>query len=113
MKSDKVIIIDFFMEPAIYCFPKKYYSNKEDAENVFNQKYKNENEILIRITENQVRLIRQWYRCSYDTCEYDEKIEYMYMSEYRPNKKYSERYARSCWCFETDLSKIGLKRILE
>ena len=52
-------------------------------------------------------------KTSYEYDEWEEYYDYRYADEYRPNKKYSERFAPSCWCIETDFSPEHIKLIDE
>lgn len=104
-KIDKKIkMIAGWQIPTIYCFPKKFYT-KEQAINYYKKHFETKLETMGKITEHQVRLFHWNERVSYEYAEYEEKIEYRYVNEFLPNKKYSEKYAPSCWCIESEFTE--------
>ena len=113
MAKDYVKIIGGFMMPCIYCFPKRHYPTKESAIEKWKNDYKDGSEVIDTITEHQVGCFHILEETSYEYDEWEEYYDYRYADEYRPNKKYSERFAPSCWCIETDFSPEHIKLIDE
>ena len=109
--NDKVRIIGETFWIYAFCFPKKYYPTIEDAMHRFNEEYKTEMWDIVKITEHQVGLFHRWVKTSYEYDEWDEYWDYMYVEHYNKNKKYTERFAPTCWCFEVDLSEKAQKEL--
>ena len=109
--NDKVRIIGETFWIYAFCFPKKHYPTIEDAQKHFDEFYKNDSWDVTKITEHQVGLFHRWVKTSYEYDEWDERWDYMYVEDYNKHKKYSERFAPSCWCFEMDLSEKAVKAL--
>lgn len=97
------VIVDLDI-PGTYCFPKKYFTKQQAI--TIAEKIKSKLEDIEKVTSHQVRLIHCWYRCSWDVPEYDEDWRYVYLDEeYGKDRKFSERYAPTCWCVETTFNE--------
>lgn len=105
MKKDYVKIIGGFMIPSIYCFPKHHYPTKEEAIQKYLDCYVDGSEVIDKITEHQVGCFHIYEKTSYEYDEWEDYYDYRYADHFNPYKKYSERFAPSCWCIETNFSK--------
>lgn len=107
--NDKVRIIGQSFWIYAFCFPKRHYPTIEDAKKHYDEHYKDGIWDVVRITEHQVGLFHRWVKTSYEYDEWDECWDYMYVEDYNKHKKYTEKFAPSCWCFEMDLSEQAIK----
>lgn len=112
-RCDKVRIIGECFWVYALCFPKKDYPTIEDAMKRYNEFYKTDMRDVVRITEHQVGWFHRWVKTSYEYDEWDDYWAYMYVEDFNKDKKYSERFAPSCWCFELDLSEKAIKELNE
>lgn len=105
MNKDRIRIIGnpWFMEAI--CFPKKHYPTIDDAQKKYDELYSDGMYVIEAIEEHQVGLFHFFVRTSYEYNEFDEVRDYMFVENYNSNKKYSERFAPTCWCFILKLSK--------
>lgn len=104
MNKDHIRIMGDWFVWAV-CFPKKYYPTIEEAKKKYHELFKDGMYQVEKIEEHQVGLFRYWVKTSYEYNEWDEKIDYKFVEDYNPKKKYSERFAPTCWCFMLDLSR--------